>query len=125
MKNYKDLIVWQKAHALFLYIYKQTVDFPKAEQFNLTSQIRRAATSIPTNLAEGCGKYSQVDFANYLQVALGSANEVEYLALLAHEIGYLKNESYRKLDAQVNEVRAMIIGLVTKVRRDAKSNIKH
>jgi four helix bundle protein len=125
MKNYKDLIVWQKAHALVLYIYKQTLDFPKTEQFNLTSQIRRAAISIPTNLAEGCGKYSQVDFANYLQVALGSANEVEYLSLLAHEIGYLKNDPYQKLDSQVNEVRAMLISLVTKVRRDAKPNLKH
>jgi len=117
MKNYKNLIVWQKAHALAVCLYRQTTGFPKAEQFNLTSQIRRAATSIPTNLAEGCGKYTQLDFANYLQVSLGSSNEVEYLILLSYELGYLKDEPYKDLDMQVNEVKAMLISLITKVRK--------
>jgi four helix bundle protein len=117
MQNYKDLNVWKKAHALVLYVYKQTTGFPKAEQFNLTSQLRRAATSIPTNLAEGCGKFTQSDLANYLQTALGSSNEVEYLAFLSHELGYMKDDSFKNLAAQVNEVKAMLISLITKVRK--------
>jgi four helix bundle protein len=123
MKNYKDLIVWKKAHLLVLYVYKSTVDFPKSEQFNLTSQLRRAATSIPANVAEGCGKFSQSDFANFLQIGLGSANEVEYLALLANELGFLKSDQHQILDSQVNEVRAMLISLITKVRKDSKIQI--
>lgn len=119
MKNYKDLIVWQKAHALVVYVYRQTTGLSKAEQFNLTSQLRRAATSIPTNIAEGCGKFTQSDFANYLQIALGSSNEVEYLAFLSHELGYLKDDHYKNLDLQVNQVKAMLISLVIKVRKES------
>ena len=119
MKNYKKLIVWQKAHALALFLYKATKDFPKAEQFNLTSQIRRAATSIPTNVAEGCGKFTQSDFANFLQISLGSSNEVEYLLLLSHDLGYLRDDdSYESLYSQVNEVKAMLISLIVKVRKN-------
>jgi four helix bundle protein len=112
MQNYKDLFVWKKAHALVLYVYKITSDFPKGEQFNLTSQLRRAATSIPSNIAEGCGKFTQSDLANYLQTALGCSNEVEYLALLCHELGYLKDDSYKSLEFQ-----AMLVNLITKVRK--------
>jgi four helix bundle protein len=117
MKNYKKLIVWQKAHALALYVYKQTAGFPKTEQFNLTSQLRRAATSIPANIAEGCGRFTDADFVNFLQISLGSANEVEYLALLSSELGYFKFDEYRHLDLQVNEVKAMLISLITKIRK--------
>ena len=116
MKNYRNLKVWLKAHALVLDVYKGTNGFPKSEQFNLISQLRRSATSIPTNVAEGCGRYTQSDFANYLQIALGSSNEVDYLVLLSHDLGYLPDEAYKKLDKQVNEVKAMLISLVTKVR---------
>lgn len=118
MKNFKDLNVWKKAHALVLSVYKQTADFPKAEQYNLTSQLRRAATSIPANLAEGCGKFTQADFANYIQTAIGSAHEVEYLIFLSQELDYIKHDQYLILDLQVNEVKAMLIGLVTKVRKN-------
>jgi four helix bundle protein len=124
MRNYKDLIVWRKAHELVLYVYRQTTGFPKPEQYNLTSQLRRATASIPTNIAEGCGKFSQSDFANYLQIALASSNEVEYLALLSHDLGYLKDDQHEKMNLHVNEVRAMLIGLVTKVRKDHQRNPK-
>src|SRR5688572_27531802 len=109
MQNYKDLIVWKKAHALVLYVYKLTIDFPKVEQFSLTSQLRRAATSIPTNLAEGCGKYTQLDLANYLQTALGSSNEVEYLALLSHDLGYRSEEHTSELQSQSNLVCRLLL----------------
>lgn len=119
MKNYKDLIVWQKAHQLVLGVYKVTRSFPKEEQYNLTSQIRRAATSSPTNIAEGCGKFTQADFARYLQHAQGSAQEVEYLSLLSYELGYIKEEEYKILDGLANEVKAMLISLIKKVRIDS------
>src|SRR5688500_7586442 len=99
MKNYKDLLVWQKAHVLVLAAYKASRAFPKEERYNLTSQLRRAATSIPTNLAEGCGKFTQRDFARYLQNALGSAQEVEYLGFLSFELGYLSLEDFKMMDA--------------------------
>lgn len=119
MQNYKDLIVWKKAHALVVYVYRLTTTFPRTEQFNLTSQLRRAATSIPTNLAEGCGKFTQSDLANYLQTALGSSNEVEYLAFLSHELGYLKDDPFQTLTLQVNEIKAMLISLIIKVRKSS------
>ena len=117
MQNYKDLIVWKKAHELVLFVYKLTVAYPKVEQFSLTAQLRRAAISIPANVAEGCGKYTQSDLANYLQTALGSSNEVEYLLFRSRELGYLKDDSYKDLGLQVNEVRAMLISLIGKVRK--------
>ena len=117
MQNYKDLIVWKKAHELVLLVYRLTVAFPKVEQFSLTAQLRRAAVSIPTNMAEGCGKYTQPDLANYLQIALGSSNEVEYLVFLSHELGYLNEGSTKDLNVRVNEVKAMLITLIKKIRK--------
>jgi four helix bundle protein len=117
MKNFKDLIVWQKAHVFVLAVYKTTRSFPKEELFNLTSQLRRAGTSIPTNLAEGCGGFSQKEFARYIQIALGSALEIEYLVFLSFELGYLSFEDYKKLDNDINEIKAMMINLLRKVRR--------
>lgn len=116
MQNYKTLNVWKRAHALVLYVYKITSGFPKIEQFNLTSQLRRVATSIPTNIAEGCGKFTASDLANFLQTSLGSANEVEYLLFLSRDLGYQGDESWRELEAEVNEVKAMLISLINKVR---------
>ncbi|MBT1703546.1 four helix bundle protein [Chryseosolibacter indicus] len=118
MKNYKDLIVWKKAHAFVLTAYKTSKSFPKEEQYNLTSQLRRAATSIPTNLAEGCGKFTQRDFASYLQNALGSSMEVEYLTFLSFELGYLEIDNFKRMDSGINEVKAMLISLLTKVRKE-------
>jgi four helix bundle protein len=116
MQNYKDLIVWQKAHENVLLIYSQTKGFPNEEQFGITSQIRRAAVSIPTNIAEGTGKSTKKDFANYLQSALGSTQEVEYLLLLSNELGYINKDQYLKINSLTNEVKAMLISLIKKVR---------
>jgi four helix bundle protein len=118
MRNYKDLIVWQKAHAFVLAAYKTSRSFPKEEQYNLTSQLRRAATSIPTNLAEGCGKFTQRDFAKYLQNSMGSAQEVEYLIFLSFELGYISLDDFKKMDSLINEVKAILISLILKVRKD-------
>lgn len=117
MKNYKKLIVWQKAHENVVDIYKVSKFFPREEQYGLTSQIRRAAMSVPTNIAEGCGKFTENDFAKYLQDAQGSIQEVEYLTLLACDLEYLKKEAYEKLEKQIGEIKAMLISLIKKIRK--------
>lgn len=117
MKNYKNLVVWKKAHETVVEVYKVSKFFPKEEQYGLTSQIRRAAMSVPTNIAEGCGKFTQNDVAKYLQDAQGSIQEVEYLSMLAYDLGYLKKDIYSKLESQAGEVKAMLISLIKKVRK--------
>jgi four helix bundle protein len=117
MKDYKKLVVWEKAHELVLHIYRITATFPRDEQYGLTSQIRRAATSTPTNIAEGCGKHTQIDFARYLQQAFGSMQEVQYLTYLSFELKYMEKEIYDVLDKQISEVKAMLMGLIRKVRK--------
>jgi four helix bundle protein len=117
MKNYKNLVVWKKAHETVVDVYKVSKYFPKEEQYGLTSQLRRAAMSVPTNIAEGCGKYTQNDFAKYLQDAQGSIQEVEYLSLLAYDLEYLRKETYEKIEKQAGEVKAMLISLIKKIRK--------
>ena len=90
MQDFKKLQVWEKGHELTLQIYELTSAFPRDEQYGLTSQIRRASASIPTNIAEGCGRESTADFARFLQIAMGSTNETEYLLILAHELKYME-----------------------------------
>ena len=116
MQNYKDLRVWQRSHELVLTIYEVTKHFPKEELYALTNQLRRSSASIPTNIVEGCGKFTSADFANFLQIALGSVNETDYLILLAKELNYLSLEHYVLLEKKVNEVKAMLINLISKVR---------
>jgi four helix bundle protein len=116
MQNYKELKVWTKAHAFTLNIYEITKSFPKEEMYSLTNQIRRSAYSIPANIAEGCGKKSQADFANFLNIALGSSNESKYFVLLSKDLGYLPIEMYNKLAIEINEIKAMLIALINKVR---------
>lgn len=116
MQNYKELKVWEKAHELTLLIYDITAKFPKQEIYTLTSQLRRSAYSVPSNIAEGCGKNSANDLANFLNIALGSANETEYFLLLAKDLGYIEREKYQVLNTAINEIKAMLIALVQKVR---------
>ena len=118
MKNFRELLVWERAHAFVLSIYKVTKTFPREELYHLTNQLRRAATSMPTNLAEGCGRFTQKDFANFIQNALGSAQEVEYLTLLSLELGYLPVAEHKVLDLKINEIKAMLISLLAKIRKD-------
>jgi four helix bundle protein len=96
MQNYKDLKVWEKSHLFTLKVYEETKIFPKEELYGLTSQFRRCAYSIPANIAEGCGKKGNLEFAHYLNIALGSSNEAEYFL--------------------INEIKAMLLSLIDKVR---------
>ena len=117
MQNFKDLLIWQEAHQLTLKIYESSKSFPKEETFGITSQLRRAAVSIPCNVAEGCGRYTAKDFANFLQIALGSTNETDYLTFLAKDLNYLSENQYVDLQGHLNKVRAMNINLIEKVRK--------
>jgi four helix bundle protein len=123
MKNFKDLIVWRRAHELVLALYKTTQSFPKEELYTLTSQLRRAGISIPTNLAEGCGRWPDADFARFVQIAFGSAQEVEYLLLLSFDLGYYPLSDFRTLDSKVNEVKGMLLGLIKTLRQKKRKYI--
>lgn len=121
MQNYKDLKVWEKAHTLTLDIYKVTQNFPGEEKFGLISQLRRASSSIPANIAEGCGKSANAEFRHFLNIALGSANEVEYFLLLAKDLNYLPQENFNALTSDVNSIKAMLIALIAKVEATLKT----
>jgi four helix bundle protein len=116
MQNFKELKVWEKAHQVTLSIYKASAKFPKEEIYSLTNQLRRATASIPANIAEGCGKNTQADLANFLNIALGSANETEYFLILSKDLDYLTEEQFTTLSKSINEVKAMLINLIAKVR---------
>jgi len=116
MQNYKDLKVWEKAHQFTLKVYESTRSFPREELYGLTNQLRRAAYSIPANIAEGCGKNSKSDFANFLNISLGSANESEYFLILSKDLKYLSLDIFELLFTHINEVKAMLIALINKVR---------
>ena len=115
MKDFHRLDVWQKAHKATLSVYKATGCFPATETYGLTSQIRRAAASIPSNISEGCGRTGDPELGRFLQIAMGSASELEYQLLLARDLGYLKNENYNSLNEQVIEVRKMLNALIQKL----------
>src|SRR4051812_40279048 len=106
MQNYKDLKVWEKAHEFTVSVYEITKSFPKEELYSLTNQIRRAAASIPANIAEGCGKNSQLDLAKFLNIAMGSANETEYYLILSKDLKYLNVENFEVLFKTINEIKA-------------------
>ena len=121
MKNFRDLLVWQKSHRLTLGAYRQTACFPTDERFGLTSQIRRSAASIPANIAEGCGRRGNAEFHRFLQVAMGSASEVEYHFLLAHDLKYLNAQNYQALNEKVLEVKRMLSALLVRVNEERQS----
>jgi four helix bundle protein len=116
MQNFRNLRVWRMAHTFVLSAYGVTSGFPKDEQFGLTSQIRRAAVSIPANVAEGCGRGSEGDFARHLQIAIGSADELEYHLLLAADLRLISDVQHQSLCRQLIEIRRMLISLARKLR---------
>lgn len=119
MKDFRDLKVWHKSHQLALHLYKATAAFPSEERFGLTAQLRRAAVSIPANIAEGCGRKTDRDLGRFLQVSMGSASEVEYALLLSHELGFLDSAVYQDLDERTREVKRMLASLIQKLHSGA------
>jgi len=118
MQDFRKLKIWEKSHLLTIEIYKITGSFPKEEVFGLSSQMRRAAVSVPANIAEGCVKGSDLEFGRFLKIALGSASELEYHILLSKDLHYLKNADYEVLLASVIELKRMIAVLGKKLKAD-------
>jgi four helix bundle protein len=116
MQDFHELKVWQKAHALTMEVYNETRSLPKDELYGLTSQIRRAASSIPANIAEGCGRNGDIDFARFLQVSMGSASELEYHLLLARDLGFLNDVTHTRLNEQVTEIKRMLASFMRTLR---------
>lgn len=112
MNNFKELKVWQKTIQLIVEIYKITNSFPKHETYGIVSQIQRAAVSISSNISEGCGKTSEKDFNRFLEMALGSAYEVENLLIICKELEYISLEVSINKSEQIQEIIKMLIGLI-------------
>jgi four helix bundle protein len=124
MQDFHNLVVWQKAHAWVLKVYTLTKRFPDDERFGLTNQLRRAATSIPANLAEACGRDGKLEFSRFVQIAMGSATEAEYHVLLAKDLGYLNRDEYDVVGSAILEVKRMLASLL-KTARGHNSNRPH
>ena len=118
MRDYKKLEVWKKSHELNLFVYLNILPkFPKSEQYDLMSQTKRSAYSITLNIVEGSGRFTEKDFAHFLDLSLGSAHELEYCCLLAKDLAYFDGELYQQINKQINEVKAMLIGLIKTLRK--------
>ena len=116
MRNFYELQVWIKSHALTLKIYKITKSFPNDELFGLINQMRRSSSSIPTNIAEGCGRYSNPDFKRFLTISSGSSSELEYQLLLARDLNYLSESHFFELTNDVVEIRKMLNAFYNKLK---------
>ena len=119
MQNFRNLTVWEKAHRLTLDVYASSRAFPREEIYGLTSQARRAAASIGANIAEGCCRKGDAEMGRFLQMAMGSASEVEYHCLLARDLGLLRVGDYERLSAEIVEVKRMLASLIQKLRADS------
>ncbi len=115
-RDFRKVKAWERAHALTLKIYGATARFPDRERFGLVSQMRRAAASIPTNIAEGCGRETQSELNRFLQIAAGSASEIEYQFLLSRGLKFLSAECYAALSSEVVEIRRMILAYSKKLK---------
>ncbi len=119
MRDHRKLRAFELADKLVLSIYSVTKTFPKEEQFGLTSQLRRAAVSIACNIVEGCARQSQADYLRFLDMAFGSAREVEYQLTIAHRLEYISDDVARKLSQQADETIRVLAGLLQSLRSDA------
>lgn len=115
MRDFRELLVWKKAHAFARGIYEHSRAFPTEERYGLTAQLRRAAVSIASNIAEGCGREGERELARFLSIAAGSASEAEYQLLLARDLTYLPEAAHAQLDAKVNEVKKMLNSFIQKL----------
>jgi four helix bundle protein len=118
LQDYTKLKVWEKSHDLTLTIYRVTLSFPREEVYGLTSQMRRSCASVPTNIAEGCGRGGRVELARFLRIAAGLASELAYQLLLAHDLRFLSRKDYDFLTAEVGEVKRMLRALILKLRTE-------
>jgi four helix bundle protein len=118
MKDFRKLKVWQKAHRLTLKVYEATRKFPTEESYGVTSQMRKSSSSIPMNIAEGCGRGSDLDFSRFLQIAMGSASELEYQLILARDLAYLGPDEYEDVNRDTAEVKRMLAPFICRLKAD-------
>ncbi len=116
MKVYQNIKAWQKSHRLTLALYAATAAFPADERFGLVSQLRRGAASIPANIAEGCGRNGDAELARFMDISMGSANELEYHLLLARDLGYLSQAKWSELAELTVEVKRMVASFLKALR---------
>lgn len=116
MKTHRDLQVWNDSIEFVTKIYEVTYNFPKEELFGITSQMRRAAVSIPSNIAEGAARTSKKEFSNYLSIALGSASELETQLTISKNLKYLNIESFNSIIQELNKIQKMIGGLIKSIK---------
>lgn len=117
MQRFQDLKVWQRSHALVLEIYRLTKSFPDAERFGIISQLRRAAASVPTNIAEGTKRQGRQDYARFINIAEGSLAEAEYLVLLSRDLGHLAPKASETTSAETGEIARMLNALRVKIEQ--------
>jgi four helix bundle protein len=117
MQNFRNLRVWRDAHETVLAVYRSSARFPKDEQYGLTSQLRRAAMSVALNLAEGCARGTDPDFARFVRMAMGSASETEYASLLAFELGYMTQENHEELEILLLRTRKQLNALIKRLQK--------
>jgi four helix bundle protein len=122
VKDFRRLLVWERAHALTLEVYRITARFPREELFGITSQMRRSSASIAANVAEGCGRTGNGEFHRFLNAAAGFSVEVEYFALLARDLGLMATDTHETLQKDAVEVQRMLASLIRKV--DAARKVK-
>lgn len=116
MRNFREPKVWERSHRLALEVYEATARFPRDELYGLTAQIRRSGASIPANFAEGCGRGGNADLARFLQIATGSATELEYHLLLAHDLDLLDTSDYERLSNEVTEIKRMLTSFIRSLK---------
>lgn len=119
MQSFRNLKVWEKAHAMTLDVYRSTRAFPRQELYGLTSRMRRSSASIGANIAEGCCRNGDKDFGRFVQIAAGSAGELEYHIVLARDPGSLTAHDYQRLSAETIEVKKMLASLLQKLTADS------
>jgi four helix bundle protein len=119
LQSFRNLKVWEKAHLLTLDVYKSSRCFPREEVYGLTSQMRRSSASIGANIAEGTCRKGDVEFGRFVQIAMGSASELEYHLLLAKDLEILKCLDYERLSGEVIEVKRMLASLLVKLRAES------
>ena len=115
--GFEDLEVWQQAHELTVEVYKLARQFPPDERFRYTDQICRASSSIPTNIAEGTGRYGKQDFKHFLYIARGSLEETKYLLLLGRDLGFVTQEDYNRLRDGYNSVGKQLNALINSLKK--------
>ncbi|MBM2812142.1 MAG: four helix bundle protein [Chloroflexi bacterium] len=118
MRDFRQLKVWDKSHKLTLAVYQATAPFPRDELYGIVGQMRRSCSSIPANIAEGCGRNGNAELARFMQIAMGSASELEYHVLLAHDLGFLSDAQHDRLTYDVIEVKKMLASFIQTLKAD-------